>query len=93
MKFIFDKKTEILSKHTRIIDGHLITLKVISDRLRLFGGLIETESKDVIVEYDESKVCPEEKYKMDMALRALEYSVRANNSNLLIGIRGIDYDT
>lgn len=93
MKFIFDKKTEILNKHTRIIDGHLITLKVISDRLRFFGGLIETETKDVIVEYDETKVCPEEKYKMDMALHALEYSVRANDSHLLVGIRGVDYDT
>lgn len=93
MKFIFDKKTEILSKHTRIIDGHLISLKVISDRLRFFGGLIETESKDLIVEYDETRIRPEEKYKMAMAVHAIEYSVRANDSHLLIGIRGRDYDT
>lgn len=92
LKFIFDTKTEILKKHTRIVDGHLITFKVISKRYIFFCGLIETESKYIVTEYDKSKVLPEEEYKINMSIKSLEYAIRVSDSSILTGIRGIDYD-
>lgn len=87
MKFLLNVKSEVLRQYTRFIDGHRIRLFVVRDTFRLFGGFITFESRDVVVNWDQSKVTKEEEYRVNMAVKAFEYTVRSNDSELLIGVQ------
>ena len=87
MKFLFNVKSEILRQYTRFVDGHRIRLFVVRDTFSFLGGFISFENRDVVVNWDPSKVKKEEEYRVYMAVKAFEYTVRSNDSELLIGVQ------
>ena len=61
MKFLFNVKSEILRQYTRFVDGHRIRLFVVRDTFSILGGFITFENRDVVVNWDPSKVKKEDR--------------------------------
>ena len=82
MSFLFSKREKILKKITRGVNGRVINFYIIDKRYKILG-FIEFCTREVVSDYDPSKVDADEKYKTDMLVRAAEYTVLADNHELM----------
>ena len=82
MSFLFSKRVKILKKITRVINAHVINFYIINKRYKILG-FMEFCSRGVVSDYDPSKVDVDEKYETDMFVHAAEYTILANNHELL----------
>ena len=82
MSFLFSKREKILKKITKGVNGHVINFYIIDKRYKILG-FIEFCTREVGSDYDPSKVDADEKYKTDMLVRAAEYTVLADNHELM----------
>ena len=82
MSFLFSKREKILKKITRGVNGHVINFYIIDKRYKILG-FIEFCTREVVSDYDPSKVDANEKYKTDMLVHAAEYTILADNHELM----------
>ena len=82
MSFLFSKREKILKKITRGVNGRVINFYIIDKRYKILG-FIEFCTREVVSDYDPSKVDADEKYKTDMLVRSAEYTVLADNHELM----------
>lgn len=82
MSFLFDKKEKILKKITKGVNGRVINFYIIDKRYKILGFL-EFCTREVVSDYDPSKVDTDEKYKTDMLVHAAEYTILADNHELM----------
>ena len=82
MSFLFSKREKILKKITKGVNGYVINFYIIDKRYKILGFL-EFCTREIVSDYDPSKVDADEKYKTDMLVRAAEYTVLADNHELM----------
>lgn len=82
MSFLFSKREKILKKITKGVNDHVINFYIIDKRYKILGFL-EFCTREVVSDYDPSKVDVDEKYKTDMLVHAAEYTVLADNHELM----------
>ena len=82
MSFLFSKREKILKKITKGVNGHVINFYIIDKRYKILGFL-EFCTREIVSDYDPSKVDADEKYKTDMLVHAAEYTVLADNHELM----------
>ncbi len=82
MSFLFSKRVKILKKITRVINAHVINFYIIDKRYKILGFL-EFCTREIVSDYDPSKVDADEKYKTDMLVHAAEYTILADNHELM----------
>ena len=82
MSFLFSKREKILKKITKGVNGRVINFYIIDKRYKILGFL-EFCTREVVSDYDPSKVDTDEKYKTDMLVHAAEYTVLADNHELM----------
>lgn len=82
MSFLFSKRVKILKKITRVINAHVINFYIIDKRYKILGFL-EFCTREIVSDYDLSKVDANEKYKTDMLVHAAEYTILADNHELM----------
>ena len=82
MSFLFSKREKILKKITKGVNGHVINFYIINKRYKILGFL-EFCTREIVSDYDPSKVDADEKYKTDMLVHAAEYTVLADNHELM----------
>lgn len=82
MSFLFSKREKILKKITKGVNGHVINFYIIDKRYKILG-FIEFCTREVVSDYDPSKVDANEKYKTDMLVHAAEYTILADNHELM----------
>lgn len=83
MSFLFDKKEKILKKITKCVNGRVIDFYII-DKCYKILGFLEFCTREIVSDYDPSKVDADEKYKTDMLVHAAEYTILADNHELMI---------
>lgn len=82
MSFLFSKREKILKKITNGVNGHVINFYIIDKRYKILGFL-EFCTREIVSDYDPSKVDADEKYKTDMFVHAAEYTILADNHELM----------
>ena len=82
MSFLFSKKEKILKKITKGVNGHIINFYIIDKRYKILGFL-EFCTREIVSDYDPSKVDVDEKYKTDMLVHAAEYTILSDNHELM----------
>lgn len=82
MSFLFSKRVKILKKITRVTNAHVINFYIIDKRYKILGFL-EFCTREIVSDYDPSKVDTDEKYKTDMLVHAAEYTILADNHELM----------
>ena len=82
MSFLFSKREKILKKITKGVNGRVINFYIIDKRYKILG-FMEFCTREVVSDYDPSKVNTDEKYKTDMLVHAAEYTVLADNHELM----------
>ena len=82
MSFLFSKREKILKKITKGVNGRVINFYIIDKRYKILGFL-EFCTREVVSDYDPSKVDTDEKYKTDMLVHAAESTVLADNHELM----------
>lgn len=82
MSFLFSKRVKILKKITRVINAHVINFYIIDKRYKILDFL-EFCTREIVSDYDPSKVDADEKYKTDMLVHAAEYTILADNHELM----------
>ena len=82
MSFLFGKKEKILKKITKDVNGRVIDFYIIDKRYKILGFL-EFCTREIVSDYDPSKVDADEKYKTDMLVHAAEYTILADNHELM----------
>ena len=83
MSFLFSKKEKILKKITKCVNGRVIDFYII-DKCYKILGFLEFCTREIVSDYDPSKVDADEKYKTDMLVHAAEYTILADNHELMI---------
>ena len=83
MSFLFSKKEKILKKITKGVNGRVIDFYIIDKHYKILGFL-EFCTREIVSDYDPSKVDADEKYKTDMLVHAAEYTILADNHELMI---------
>ena len=82
MSFLFSKREKILKKITKGVNGHVINFYIMDKRYKILGFL-EFCTREIVSDYDPSKVDADEKYKTDMLAHAAEYTILADNHELM----------
>ena len=82
MSFLFSKREKILKKITKGVNGRVIDFYIIDKRYKILGFL-EFCTREIVSDYDPSKVDADEKYKTDMLVHAAEYNILADNHELM----------
>ena len=82
MSFLFSKREKILKKITKGVNDHVINFYIIDKRYKILGFL-EFCTREIVSDYDPSKVDADEKYKTDMLVHAAEYTILADNHELM----------
>ena len=82
MSFLFSKREKILKKITKGVNGRVINFYIIDKRYKILSFL-EFCTREIVSDYDPSKVDADEKYKTDMLVHAAEYTVLADNHELM----------
>ena len=82
MSFLFSKREKILKKITKDVNDHVINFYIIDKRYKILGFL-EFCTREIVSDYDPSKVDTDEKYKTDMLVHAAEYTILADNHELM----------
>lgn len=82
MSFLFSKREKILKKITKGVNDRVINFYIIDKHYKILGFL-EFCTREVVSDYDPSKVDTDEKYKTDMLVHAAEYTILADNHELM----------
>ena len=89
--YFFKKETTVLKEQTRIIEDVVVTLRIVRERTKILGGLLQFASKSVVSEYKASQV-PLYSYPFQMGLKAAEFDILHNEYKLMTQHCADDWD-
>lgn len=83
MSFLYKKTVELLRKDTRIIDAYVVNFYLIKIRYKILG-FFQFTINDLITDININNVKIDDRYRIEMAVKAAEYTILSNNSELML---------
>ena len=83
MSFLYKKTVELLRKDTRIIDAYVVNFYLVKIRYKILG-FFQFTINDLITDINVNNVKLDDRYRIEMAVKAAEYTILSNNSELML---------
>lgn len=83
MSFLYKKTVELLRKDTRIIDAYVVNFYLVKIRYKILG-FFQFTINDLITDINVNNVKIDDRYRIEMAVKAAEYTILSNNSELML---------
>lgn len=83
MSFLYKKTVELLRKDTRIIDAYVVNFYLVKIRYKILG-FFQFTINDLITDINVNNVKIKDRYRIEMAVKAAEYTILSNNSDLML---------
>ena len=83
MSFLYKKTVELLRKETRIIDAYVVNFYLVKIRYKILG-FFQFTINDLISDINVNNVKIKDRYRIEMAVKAAEYTILSNNTDLML---------
>lgn len=83
MSFLYKKTVELLRKDTRVIDAYVVNFYLVKIRYKILG-FFQFTINDLITDINVNNIKTEDRYRIEMAVKAAEYTILSNNADLMI---------
>lgn len=83
MKPFYSEEMTILKKETRVVYDYVVNFYIVKKTHKFFFGLIETNTKELHLDFDSKNVPIDEVYKYNMAVKAAAYTILAKEHKLM----------
>ena len=83
MSFLYKKTVELLRKDTRIIDAYVVNFYLVKIRYKILG-FFQFTINDLINDINVNNVKIKDRYRIEMAVKAAEYTILYNNTDLML---------
>ncbi len=83
MSFLYKKTVELLRKDTRVIDAYVVNFYLVKIRYKILG-FFQFTINDLITDDNVNNVKIKDRYRIEMAVKAAEYTTLSNNADLMI---------
>lgn len=83
MSFLYKKTVELLRKDTRIIDAYVVNFYLVKIRYKILG-FFQFTINDLITDINVNNVKIKDRYRIEMAVKAAEYTILSNNADLML---------
>ncbi len=83
MSFLYKKTIQLLRKDTRVIDAYVVNFYLVKIRYKILG-FFQFTINDLITDINVNNVKTEDRYRIEMAVKAAEYTILSNNADLMI---------
>lgn len=83
MSFLYKKTIQLLRKDTRIIDAYVVNFYLVKIRYKILG-FFQFTINDLITDINVNNIKTEDRYRIEMAVKAAEYTILSNNADLMI---------
>ncbi len=83
MSFLYKKTVELLRKDTRIIDAYVVNFYLVKIRYKILG-FFQFTINDLITDINVNNVKIKDRYRIEMAVKAAEYTILSNNTDLML---------
>lgn len=83
MSFLFKKTVELLRKDTRIIDAYVVNFYIVKIRCKILG-FFQFTINDIVNDINVNNINIKDRYRIETALKAAEYTILSNNADLMI---------
>lgn len=83
MSFLYKKTVELLRKDTRVIDAYVVNFYLVKIRYKILG-FFQFTINDLITDINVNNVKIKDRYRIEMAVKAAEYTILSNNTDLML---------
>lgn len=83
MSFLYKKTVKLLRKDTRVIDAYVVNFYLVKIRYKILG-FFQFTINDLITDINVNNVKIKDRYRIEMAVKAAEYTILSNNADLMI---------